>query len=123
MIFSREYFSHSFVTRRAKHQNKKRNVHRVSKAKLLEKPWGYQDVLLPLQDTIRTRDRRKYCCRKVEVRRKAKRFAELFVFLGYTEGPFPLSPPPFHTIRFIRKSCTRNRRSRERATHVRERNR
>lgn len=69
-----------------------------------------------LSRTILTRDRRKYC-QKVQVRRHG---SQHYSYSSSTRNsPLPLSFP-FQTIRFIRKSCTRNRRSRERE-HVCER--
>lgn len=66
--------------------------------------------------TILTRNRRKYC-QKVQVRRYG---SQHYSYSSSTRNsPLPLSFP-FETIRFIRKSCTRNRRSHERE-HVCER--
>lgn len=71
--------------------------------------------------TIRTRDRRKYR-RKVEVRRCTvhsviripRVYGGTLPSSSLSISPPPLPSLPFQTIRFIRKSCTRNGRSRER---------
>lgn len=105
-VFSRILFS---LVYHSKNEAWKRKGRNVSKAKSLE-TLGIPRCPLPFR-TIRTRDRRKYRCRKVEVRGKAHGSQDYSYSSGIRRA-HPLSP--FRTIRFIRKSCTRNRRSRER---------